>query len=274
MTMTQGESPAPTRQPAAPGDRRCESAREALAQVLAAGQGLGEAPSLRQHLIECSDCNLVYRSSILTEARLRRALVDADVGLYQAAPVARAVLSPIQVARAGFLSQGPGKVKAAWVIALAVLFYVTVRLTPAPSGATHARLQALSGEVHANGRSLILNSPTAELSRGDWVSSEPGARARLEFGDTVVEVAASTQLQIEEPAAGRLRLESGALVIDGPLWVSSVFGLVEVLEGRASLRVDGQGLQVRSDQGVVRAIDSRGEHRLLVGERLTLAGPR
>jgi hypothetical protein len=56
--------------------------------------------------------------------------------------------------------------------------------------------------------------------------------------------------------------------------VSSAFGLVEVLEGRASVSIEEQGLVARSTQGIVRAIDSFGERHLLAGENLRLARVR
>ena len=270
MTMTRGESPAPARQPGLPGDQRCESAREEIASLLASGHGLGQLPHLREHLIACSDCNAVYRSSLLAETRLRRALLDTELNLDdEQQPPARAVLSPLHVARAGFSSSGKGK--AAWVIALAVVFYTLVRLTPEPAGAIRARLRSLAGEVSANGVSLIAGSPERELERGDWVRTSAGARARLEFGATRVDLAPSTQVQIEEPAEHRLRLEAGSLEVRGSLLLSSPFGIVEIIEGGANLWVDAHGLMVRSTAGELRAIDARGEHALQAGEDFRLA---
>jgi len=269
MTMIRGECPAPTRLPGAPGDQRCEAAREQIASLLAEGRGLAEFVPLREHLVACADCNAVYRDSLLAETRLRRALLESEFGFEEVPVPARALLSPLHVARAGFRSGGKGK--AAWVIALGVLFYAVVRLTPEPAGAIHARLQALKGEVAANGQSLVPGAPAVELQRGDWVRASSGARARLQFGATEVELASSTQVQIEEPASRRLRLEQGALHVAGPLLVSSAFGLVEILDGRATLRVDAEGLLVRSSEGELRAIDARGEHALLAGEDFRLA---
>jgi hypothetical protein len=272
MTMSRGESQPPARQPGSPGDLRCESARKAIASLLSEGRGLHQETSLREHLVQCADCNSDYRNSMLTETRLRRAMLDVDFGPSEARAPTRAVLSPIHIARAGF--SAPSKGKATWVILLAVAFYAMVRLTPQPSGATRARLQATLGAVYANGEALAEGEPERELVRGDWVRTAQGVCALLILGDTHVELAPLTQLQIEEPAARRLRLEAGTVEIVGPLQVSSAFGIVEVLEGRASVSIEEQGLVARSTQGIVRAIDSFGERHLLAGENLRLARVR
>ncbi|HTF91052.1 MAG TPA: hypothetical protein VK843_21740 [Planctomycetota bacterium] len=273
MTMTRGEIPLPVRHPSLPGDQRCEAAREELAALLEQGKTLGEAPELRAHLQGCEDCNQVYRDSLLADARLRRTMVDAEDRADEASDgeesPRRAVLSPIAIARAGFASTGRGK--ATWVVALAVVLYAAIRLTPEPSGTARAQLQSLAGMVFSTGEPLAVGAPQRELQRGDWVRTPEDGRARLLFGESEVLLAPSTQVQIEEPSTRRLRLESGSLEVNGPLWVTSSFGIVQIEDGQAKLTIGEKGMFVESGQGHLRAIDSLGLHELDTGESAQLA---
>jgi hypothetical protein len=279
MTMIRGEIPPPVRHSSTPGDRRCEIARAKLSDLIAQKLRLEDEPSLREHLKLCLDCNSLYRSSLLEDARLRRTMLDCaaqDEADGESAPrPRRAVLSPLAIARAGFAaSAGPGRGKAGWVIVLAVVFYAVVRLTPAPSGSSRAMLEALVGKVIALDEPLAVGAGERELKRGDWVRIPEGARARLCFGESTVELASSTEVQIEEPSSQRLRLESGSLDVIGPLFVTSQYGIVHVEGGHATLTIDRRGLFVESTDGNVRTIDSLGEHELASGESAQLAFAR
>ncbi len=274
--MFRGETPAPLRQPSPPGDERCEAAKESVAVLLSSGNTLADDPSLREHLKACADCNSLYRELLLADSRLRRTLVECesqvDSGADETAPVRRAILSPLAVARAGFGS--PGRGKTTWVVMLAIICYAVIRLTPDPSGTARAQLIALEGLVQTVGEPLAVGEPARELQRGDWVRTPEGARARLTLGTTTVEVAAASVVQVEEPSTLRLRLESGALDINGPLIITSRFGIVEVEAGHANLSLDSSGLSVESTHGSVRTIDSQGERDLAAGERAQLAWVR
>ena len=276
MTMIRGELPPPVRYPGQPGDERCARAREQLTALLGSGRTLSEEPLLREHLSLCEDCNALYRTSLVADARLRRAMVDCEQGGgygsdHEERP-RRAVLSPIAIARAGFASSGRGK--ASWVIALGVLFYAVVRLTPDPTGAARARLESLAGEVIATGEALAFGAPARDLQRGDWVRTPPDVRAQLTFGKTQVVIAPGTELQIEEPSTHRVRLEAGSLDVHGPLLVTSLYGIVQVEGGHATLSIDRGILFVESAEGKLRAIDSQGEHELKTGESTRLAFAR
>ena len=273
--MIRGETPAPVRLASEPGDERCEVARERLSALLVSGRTLAEEPTLREHLKVCEDCNAQYRSSLLSDARLRRAMIEfaeEDSGQEAEFPVRRPVLSPLAIARAGFATAERGK--ATWVIVLAVIFYAAVRLTPDPSGVARARLESLAGHVVSTGAPLAVGAPVRELQRGDWVRTPEGARARLSFGDTRVELAASTEVQVEDPFTHRVRLEAGSLDVHGPLLVTSLYGIVQVEGGHATLSIASGGLFVESAEGNVHAIDSLGEHQLTSGESTQLAFAR
>jgi hypothetical protein len=276
MTMIRGETPLPERIPGEPGDVRCQSARDDLARLLSSGRTLAEAPALREHLRTCLDCNVAYRSALLDDARLRRAMVDVENGAEEAAIAApRAVLSPLAIARAGFAtSAATGRAKASWMIVLLLAGYGAVRLTPGPSGAARATLESLAGEVTTLGDPLPAGAPARELERGDWVRVSAGSRARLSFGSTRVELAAGSALQIEDPHSRRVRLETGAIEVFGPLSVTSAYGIVQVEHGHATVRIDVSGLRVEAEDGSVRAIDARGEHELERGESAQLARAR
>ncbi len=244
--------------------------------LLSSENTLADDPHLREHLNACADCNSLYRELLLADSRLRRTLVECESGVdsnaVEEAPVRRAILSPLAVARAGFSS--PGRGKATWVVLLAILCYAVIRLTPDPSGTARAQLLALEGLVHTVGDPLAAGDPARELQRGDWLRTSEGARARLTLGTTTLEVAASSVVQVEEPSTRRLRLESGALDVDGPLIITSRFGIVEVEAGHARLSLDSRGLSVESTHGSVRTIDSQGERELATGERAQLAWVR
>lgn len=276
MTMIRGEAPLPERRPGEPGDFRCEAARGEITRLLASGRTLADEPALREHLKTCSDCNAAYRSALLDGARLRRALVEAEkeeTGDDVSSAPRRAVLSPLAIARAGFLSSSAagGRSKASWMIVILVAGYAAVRLTPDPAGSAHATLEALAGEVLTLGDPLPAGAPARLLQRGDWVRLPEGSKARLSFGATRVEIAACSELQIEEPSTRRVRLETGALDVFGPLLVTSSYGIVQVEAGHATVRIDASGLRVEAEDGNVRAIDSRGEHQLESGESAQLA---
>lgn len=276
MTMIRGEIPPPIRFSSPHGDERCVSARGRLTALLSSGRTLGEDAALREHLRLCEDCNSLYRSSLLEEARLRRTMLECaqrdDSGSDDDQRPRRAVLSPIAIARASFATSGRGK--ATWVIVLAVVFYAAVRLTPDPAGVARAHLETTAGVVISTGEALAVGAPVRELQRGDWVRTPKGARARLMFGDTQVDIASSTEVQIEEPSSRRLRLESGSLDVHGPLLVTSLYGIVQVEDGHATLRIDRGVLFVESAEGNVHAIDSLGEHELASGESAQLAFAR
>jgi len=272
--MIRGETPSPARHASAPGDRRCDSALARIAALLEQHRSLADEPSLREHLSVCEDCNSHYRNSLLADARLRRKfleLAQADVAGGESSP-RRAVLSPFSIARASFVSSAAtGRGKATWVLVLAVIFYAVVRLTPDPAGSAHARLESLAGDVISVGPPLAAGAPERELRRGDWVRVPEGARAQLHFGQTRVELASSTQVQVEEPSTRRLRLETGSLEVFGPLLVTCAIGLVEVESGHARLHLDQHGLRVESIEGSVQTIDALGEHEISPGASARLA---
>lgn len=272
--MSRGETPATVRHPGEPGNPRCESAKDSVAEMLASGRTLADHPELRDHLHACEDCNSIYRELLLEGTRMRRSLLglesQSSAGSQGTSRLRRPLLSPLAIARAGFSSTSRGK--ASWVIMIAVVFYAVVRLTPEPTGAARVGLTALQGSVISNVEALAVGEPERELQRGDFVRTPEGARASLSFGKTLVELAPSSIVQIEEPSTRRLRFESGAFTCTGPLTVTSLFGIVEVDSG-AKLWIGPAGLFVESREGRVRAIDSSGERDLppRAGGQLALA---
>jgi hypothetical protein len=268
--MTQGEIPVPERLPGAPGSAECARARATVVELIAARRSLAERPELRRHLLACADCNAIYRERLLADARWRRTLARVeqdtdegeDEGRDDGAP-RRPVLSPVAVVRAGFGGKGRGKV--VLVVVLAIVFYAAVRLTPDPSGTARAELTVQSGRVASVGEPQGPGEPMRQLQRGDWVRTAEGSSALLALGQTVVEVASSTVVQVEEPSTRRLRLESGVLDTRGPLTITSRFGLVEVEQGAAHVTLDSRGVTVEVREGQARVLDSRGEQRLSSG---------
>lgn len=269
--MLQGEVPVPARRSPPADDPDCVRARAAVAEGLADSDGNVEQDWLREHLLGCEPCNSLYREKLLAEARLRRTLLrtEEDDDDDEPMPRRRALLSPVAIARAGFSSGG--RSRASWVILLAALFYVAIRLTPSPSGAVHAQLVAIAGEVLSNGPPQAAGAPGRELSRGDWVRTPEGSYARLSLGASEVEIAPLSLIQVEEPAERRLRFEEGEIVLRGPSLVTCAFGIVEVVRGRARLTLDRGRLLVESIEGEVRALNAGVEHALLPGESVTLA---
>jgi hypothetical protein len=274
--MTQGETPVPQRLPGAAGDERCGDARARVAELLTRRRTLADEPGLREHLAACEDCNAAYRERLLADARWRRTLAEAEQGEPEtSAPGTlqrRAVLSPLAIARAGFSSAGRGKTT--WVVLLAVVCYAVVRLTPDPAGVARAELSALEGTVASLGDPLSAGDPGRELQRGDWVRTALDSRARLALGHTVVVVAESSVVQVEEPATRRLRLESGTLEVRGPLVVTTRLGLVEVERGEARVTLDEHGCSVVSRDGSVRTVDAHGERAFVGGQSARLDDPR
>ncbi|HUR29618.1 MAG TPA: hypothetical protein VM509_15620 [Planctomycetota bacterium] len=273
--MIHGETPLPERHPGSPGDSRCHAARADVAKLLSSGRTLADEPALREHLKTCLDCNAAYRSALLDDARLRRRMVDVEnEEARHESPSAprRAVLSPLAIARAGFAtSAATGRATTAWMIVILIAGYAAVRLTPGASAGGRATLQALAGEISTLGDPLLAGAPARDLSRGDWVRLPAGARARLCFGATKVELAACCELQIEEPSTRRVRLELGEIEVFGPLLVTSSYGIVQVEDGHATVGIDVSGLRVEAEDGNVRTIDSHGEHELESGESAQLA---
>lgn len=272
--MLRGEVPVPARRSRPADDPDCVRARVAVAEGVAEAEGPDEQAWLREHLLDCDPCNSLYRDKLLAEARLRRTLLraeddDDDDEDAEPMPRRRALLSPVAIARAGFGTGG--RSRASWVILLAALFYVAIRLTPSPSGAVHAQLVAVAGEVLSNGRPQSAGAAVTELSRGDWVRTPEGSYARLSLGTSEVEIAPFSLLQVEEPAERRLRFEEGEIVLTGPSLVTCAFGIVEVVRGRARLTLDRGRLLAESIEGEVRALNAGVEHVLLPGETVTLA---
>ena len=154
-------------------------------------------------------------------------------------------------------SYWPAAAAAAVVAALAAWLALPLVSAPAPVVATMARVEG-SVEVGTDsmfGRFDPASAP-APVTAGEQVRSGRGGRAGLTFGTTSVRMDEGSIVTLV--AAGRLRLERGAIYVDAPpgagsqLTVDTPYGEVEHLGTQYETRLLDSALRVRVREGRVR----------------------
>jgi len=125
-----------------------------------------------------------------------------------------------------------------------------------------------AGDVRAAGSVLGAQAPALELEAGAWCTTASDARARLAGPGQEFVLERDTQLVVEDPEAGRVRLQLGSLVLEGRGTVSCQFGVLETSSGKARLELLGGRFALSALAGEVAWTDATGRRLLAPGEHL------
>ena len=220
---------------------------------------------LHSHLDTCEDCRINYRESLEAAGRLGAGLRESMktpegrenslernkriVGL--AAAVGKRKRSPFAL-RALLLTAGM-VVAAGWM--------AKIMDFPNP-----AEVYWVQGEVGVAEATLGSESGGEQLVASNWCWTGANSRARIEVGDTVLELGSGTQVQLESRKKLNFRLRSGTLVVEGPCEVLTVKGAVRVHSGTASIGFEGRQLVIENSGGEVEYFSSMGSHTINSGD--------
>lgn len=250
----------------------CERFRGSLGAYLAGRLEPGETRALREHAGRCAPCNELLRNDLLVAARmgrrLRREREDRE------RRERRSESRRLAVAGATERARRPRRFALRLLLLPAVLFALLLNTSDLGLGrGATATFRPLRGTAHAGGEPVDL-AGERRVRRGDWCGTDEDSGARLRSDALTVELGPSTWLLVEDPRAGRLRLERGELLVDGRGTVTSPLGVVVVGPGRARLTLAESALDVRALEGTVRTADAAGERELAPGQarRLPLDG--
>jgi hypothetical protein len=219
---------------------------------------------MRDHFERCGSCRDRYRGAVMTlahigrERRLDRAERDLErrrVGLRR-------------MAREAGLPPATSLHRLRILIYPALVLFLIVLMTRQPR--SQASLTWLAGRIQVEHRILSREEPRARLRTGQWCSSGPEGGARLETPRVRADLEEDTRLAMERIVPARLRLEGGAVQLDGSCLVTTPRGLVELEEGRARVALEG-GLRVDCLAGRARVSLADGEHNLEAGESFPAA---
>jgi hypothetical protein len=275
MSMTSGERPIPLR---GRGSERSQSACEVfgpeLSRYLAGDRLLAERQHLRAHLEDCSDCNELYRSSLLIAARAGRELrLGREEQAGQASFEARAAAlarSPVATDSKGSRSRR---------IALQALILGGLGLALFLQGLPNARsgpaatFEVLSGTATRDGELARPDAPPTALTPGAHCSTGERASALLRVSSASLRLSEHSEVLLEGCNPARMRLVRGEVLVDGPALLTSVLGVVEVRSGRTRLAIRGGVLSVACESGASQVSTVDGVRDLAAGESLELADP-
>lgn len=252
----------PDARPPTPAD--CERTRELLSHFLHRGLTREEDRGFRSHLTACEACRRLYRETMASAAPLGRAMREAR----DAHEKERRHEELREMALAS--GRRPRRRRFGLRLMLLPVAFILLltqwhRLVEEPGRLT---LTWSGGEVRAAGQLLSPDRPELELADGDWCQTRGNARARIVGKDCSFDLEVGTQLLVEKPSAGRVRLQQGELIAAGDCVVSSPFGVLELEGGTALVRVSGGKIEVECRSGGARWTDPTGSRSLAAGQRL------
>ena len=252
----------------------CGRTPERVAHYLRGGLAGRERAEFRAHLAECASCEATYRESVCVATQLaaRRRETRDKRERARAAARRRTMLVEGSLSRHGRLPRTRRNAHLRLILMPAFAVFLMMVIFPRAQawGPQRVHLTEAEGLVRVSG--LLVDEPveSRELSRGDWCAVGPEGRARLELGDTHIELAAGTLLLIEDSAQLRLRIDAGRIDIQGTCVVTAEEGVVEASGGSGHVAMRPEGLEVHTREGAWTAFTSRAEHALAAGETVLL----
>ncbi len=262
------ESPDPD-PPDVPESPDCPRAHEALATFVAGGITVEEERWLRAHLVACEPCRDRYRESIRSAAPLggakRRERIEETRLRRQEAMRRRALAVGGQRGRGRFFGLR-------MVALVTVVILVLTWLNPSWN-TPEFEVTWETGDVRAAGTLLHEGVPEHTLVMGDWCLTEVASSARIETPGGELWLGHDTQLLVEDPKRGRVRLQRGLLEVTGRSVVSSQFGIARMEEGRARIDLGEGRLEVECMAGSLEWVHAGGSQTLVAGERALARDP-
>jgi len=242
----------------------CETARELLSKFVHAGLKRSEGRVFRTHLTRCPACRALYKESLVSAAQIGRAMRETRVERERVVRHERL--------RASALKAGErikhGRRFGLRLMLLPAAVIVLLLMGPRMSRGEPMILRWDGGEVRAAGMRLTADRPDLVLETGDWCATNGNAHASIEGENRSFELGLLTQVMVENTREGRLRLQQGELQASGSVTISSAFGVLEMEDGSAVLRIEGGKFRVECRAGKLTWTDPGGRRSLSAGERL------
>ncbi len=243
----------------------CTRASEEIRTFAGARMPAKRARVLRAHLLECADCNQIYRASVETAARLGHNLrADREDLESEEAEIRRAAYRSIDKVRA----KKPNHFALRTILIPAFFFFLMVFVAKESWPGDEVEVTDFGGAVFVEQDSFLPDGPPRKIVRGCWLTTSERAFAEFETGPTSVRMEELTFFLVEEPATHRFRLRSGEIEIEGPSQVTTTRGVLEIEEGRARFSFRDGALEIVCQEGQVSFIEATGESHLSVGEKL------
>jgi hypothetical protein len=265
--MIQGERPPHERIRHPENHPACVEARGRLERFLTGDQSLSEDRALHAHLARCSGCNARYRETLLMTARLERdrreRAVDREARLERTQ----------QMATAANLKRARTRRWRAAVLPIGAVLVIAQLLAFVDGGAS-AQAKVEHGGAQVGEQLLDASTESFELARGDWLTTFEDSRLAIQSEGARAGLDGAARVLIERLDGLTLRLERGALEVEGACTIRGRFGLVEVSEGRARITVEAGNIVVENRAGAVRLVDALGSRAIEPGRLLELAQAR
>ena len=257
-------------------DPPCQATEGAVAAFVAGRLSARETSRVRRHRAACPACDALWRGQVAAAASLQsRRRREREAGERERRRTKHRRLA-LEAAAFDTGVRG-GRRQRGWRLRLLLLpaFAMVLMAVIHPLGrARRASLSILAGEVQLTANRYGTEDPPVPLVRGDQCSTGSRARARVVGAEGSVELDQETFLVVEDEMGLRLRLESGAVAVEGSAEITSRFGVVEVEKGRALLRTLADGLELQAERGRVIATNGEGARQVLPGTTAVLGHPR
>lgn len=238
--------------------------RRRISLFVEQGLSVDEGEAMREHVRKCLECRVAYQQTIRSAARLGRAQREERLDEQRQ----RRALFRKRVGVEADTKPRRGMLRLALLPALFALLVIQMnRLSSANESGI--RVTRVRGEVYAAGRTLTEEDPSVVVGRAVACATREGAEAILERGDTRFVMGGETMLEVElDRPVPRLRFHAGILQAEGPCAISTAVGVVEQVDGRASLQWLGRTLEITCLTGSMALTDAQGHHEVREGERI------
>jgi hypothetical protein len=242
----------------------CEQALDWIREFRGEGLAKGRMRTLRAHMATCKSCLRDYRDGIETTAGLARFTVEEreakQIEHQRRARHAKA-FGDREAPRKKIYT---GRLRFVLVPALAI--FVMTQFSGWGPPPAKVELVAKQGIVRISRKEVTSDISNLLVLPGRWVSTFSLASATLDCGKCLVRVGADTELMVESAKPLRFRLKRGYTHVDGDVRFVTVLGIVDVKEGRGSLKLTDIGLTLEPESGEWTVVTARGEEQLAVGE--------
>jgi len=220
---------------------------------------------LRGHLDQCEDCLVAYRASLEAAGRLGASLRESKQPALNRETASERNKRIVELAsRVGRKQRRPFALRA--VLLTAAMIFSAGWIAQLMDFPNPAEVVWLAGEVGVGEATLGSENEGEQLIASNWCWTGAFSRARVELASTTIELAANTQLQLENRDKLSFRLRAGSLVVDGPCEVLTPLGMVRVHSGLATMGYLDNQLSVESKGGEVEYLSSLGSHEIHEGD--------
>lgn len=248
----------------------CEEAQRSLAVFASSRLKDDEHARLRSHLMQCAPCREDYRMAVRSLAEVGRAVRERRLApspqRRERPERERTERARAAIARAAGARRRGSRFGLRLFLATAALIFLFTVLVPRSEKPLEARWTA--GEVRAADALLGPGRLEQAVATGDWCFTRSGGGATLSGAGMTAVLAADTVVLVEDPDGPRVRLQRGALEVDGEAVVTSPSAAVQI-DGRARVEIDRGILRAHCIAGTSIVFDAAGELVLAAGESST-----